>query len=73
MSAADDSGAKIDHKISSQPSSLKDVATGAAELVEGSPLPTYEHEKRLVLKFDLRILPVLAAMYLCNSLDKGEL
>ncbi|KAL1632291.1 hypothetical protein SLS56_003706 [Neofusicoccum ribis] len=73
MAAADDTGAKTDLKVSSQPSSLKDVSTGAAELAEGAPLPTYEHEKRLVLKFDLRILPVLAFMYLCNSLDKGNL
>lgn len=36
-------------------------------------LPTYEHEKALVLKFDLRILPMLALMYLCNALDKGNL
>ena len=36
-------------------------------------LPTYEHEKRLVLKFDMRILPMLAVMYLCNALDKGNL
>lgn len=71
MSAADDTGAKTDLKVSSQPSSLKDVSTGAAELAQAAPLPTYEHEKRLVLKFDLRILPVLAFMYLCNSLDKG--
>ncbi|KAI9743057.1 MAG: hypothetical protein M1818_003352 [Claussenomyces sp. TS43310] len=30
-------------------------------------------ERRLVWKFDLRILPVLAAMYLFNSLDKSNL
>jgi len=28
-------------------------------------------ERRLVWKFDLRILPVLAIMYLFNSLDKS--
>lgn len=32
-----------------------------------------EDEKRLVWKFDLRILPVLAIMYLFNSLDKSNL
>ncbi|KKY28234.1 putative mfs transporter [Diplodia seriata] len=68
-----DTGTKTDLKVSSQPSSLKDVSTGNAELADTAPLPTYEHEKRLVLKFDLRILPVLAFMYLCNSLDKGNL
>ncbi|KAK5377865.1 hypothetical protein LTR67_005454 [Exophiala xenobiotica] len=30
-------------------------------------------ERRLVWKFDLRILPVLAVMYLFNALDKGNL
>lgn len=30
-------------------------------------------ERRLVWKFDLRILPVLAIMYLFNSLDKSNL
>lgn len=36
-------------------------------------LPTFEHEKRLALKFDFRILPMLALMYLFNALDKGNL
>jgi hypothetical protein len=30
-------------------------------------------ERSLVWKFDLRILPVLAVMYLFNSLDKSNL
>lgn len=30
-------------------------------------------ERRLLWKFDLRILPVLALMYLFNGLDKGNL
>lgn len=30
-------------------------------------------EKSLVWKFDLRLLPVLASMYLFNSLDKSNL
>lgn len=36
-------------------------------------LPSFEHERALALKFDLRILPCLAAMYLFNALDKGNL
>ena len=36
-------------------------------------LPSYKHEKALTWKFDLRILPVLAIMYLFNALDKGNL
>lgn len=30
-------------------------------------------ERRIVWKFDLRILPLLAAMYLFNSLDKSNM
>jgi hypothetical protein len=30
-------------------------------------------ERRVVWKFDLRILPILAVMYLFNSLDKSNL
>jgi hypothetical protein len=52
-------------------SSVKDAA-GTLD-AERDLLPAYEHEKALVLKFDIRILPVLAFMYLCNSLDKGNL
>lgn len=33
----------------------------------------YALEKKLVWKFDLKILPVLAVMYLFNSLDKSNL
>ena len=38
-----------------------------------APLPPSADERALVLKFDLRILPVLALMYLANALDKGNL
>lgn len=55
--------------VSSARSSLKDAPLAG----EVQHLPTYEHEKALVLKFDLRILPMLALMYLCNALDKGNL
>jgi hypothetical protein len=34
-------------------------------------LPNFEHEKALCWKFDLRMLPMLALMYLFNALDKG--
>ncbi|KAF2502581.1 MFS general substrate transporter [Lophium mytilinum] len=68
--AADPEIAKEGIKVSSTQSSLKD-ATGVSGEVHH--LPTYEHEKALVLKFDLRILPMLALMYLCNALDKGNL
>jgi hypothetical protein len=56
-----------DHKDTSSPSSsLKQVPSAAVGQTETHHLPTYEHEKALVLKFDLRILPVLAFMYLCK-------
>ncbi|KAF2264891.1 MFS general substrate transporter [Lojkania enalia] len=65
--------AKNDLKVTASNSSSKD----APELVpvEGHAqhLPTYEHEKALCWKFDMRILPMLALMYLCNALDKGNL
>jgi MFS family permease len=43
--------------------------------VEGETrhLPTYENERALLWKLDLRILPMLAIMYLFNALDKGNL
>ncbi|KAK7521224.1 MFS general substrate transporter [Phyllosticta citriasiana] len=63
----------------SSPSSFKDAplsSTVEAGTVIGGAAASPEHfanEPALVLKFDLRILPVLAFMYLCNSLDKGNL
>ena len=64
-------------KASSRDSSLKQ-SIRETELNPPEPKPqdhvqTFEHEKRLVLKFDVRILPVLALMYLANALDKGNL
>ena len=64
-------------KASSRDSSLKQ-SIRETELNPPAPKPqdhvqTFEHEKRLVLKFDVRILPVLALMYLANALDKGNL
>ncbi|KAI0718578.1 MFS general substrate transporter [Cerioporus squamosus] len=70
-------------KVSSRSSSLKhsvkeleaSSSSGAAELGPDAqaPLPTFAHEKSLVLQFDVRILPILALMYLANALDKGNL
>ncbi|KAF2476984.1 MFS general substrate transporter [Lindgomyces ingoldianus] len=63
---------KNDLHVSASNSSSKDVPPA---VLEGhvEHLPTYEHERALVLKFDFRILPMLALMYLCNALDKGNL
>ncbi|KAL1968397.1 hypothetical protein VTN77DRAFT_1926 [Rasamsonia byssochlamydoides] len=33
----------------------------------------HKAERALCRKFDFRLLPVLAFMYLCNALDKGNL
>ncbi|KAK3695722.1 MFS transporter [Podospora appendiculata] len=52
------------------------LSTGdAANTTPNTPLTTIDPaaERALVWKFDLRLLPVLAVMYLCNSLDKSNL
>jgi hypothetical protein len=63
--------AKSDLKTTCSASS----AEAAPIPIEGEThhLPTYEHEKALTWKFDLRMLPILAVMYLFNALDKGNL
>ena len=49
------------------PGGPTDISSGKAFIFNSS------QEKSLVWKFDLRILPVLAIMYLFNSLDKSNL
>ncbi|KAF2455749.1 major facilitator superfamily domain-containing protein [Lineolata rhizophorae] len=61
---------KEDIKVSDFRASSPEPEAGTSE---GQHLPTYAHEKALVFRFDFRILPVLAFMYLCNALDKGNL
>jgi hypothetical protein len=65
--------AKDGLEVTASLSSSKDA--GAPVPIEGTTqhLPTHEHEKALTWKFDLRILPMLAVMYLFNALDKGNL
>ncbi|KAI4212899.1 MAG: hypothetical protein LQ351_004424, partial [Letrouitia transgressa] len=48
---------------------------GAVNATDGTTLAIVNSkaERTLVWKFDLRILPVLAVMYLFNSLDKSNL
>ncbi|PNY25601.1 transporter [Tolypocladium capitatum] len=43
------------------------------EFVETARVVDHAAERSLCFKFDLRILPVLAVMYLFNALDKGNL
>ena len=56
-------------KVESGTSSDEDV------LRSGSIHSAVDHkaERKLVLNFDLRILPVLAVMYFFNALDKGNI
>ncbi|RMZ88016.1 hypothetical protein DV736_g4754, partial [Chaetothyriales sp. CBS 134916] len=49
------------------------TATGETHRMSASVAIDPAAEKRLVWKFDLRILPTLAVMYLFNSLDKSNL
>lgn len=55
------------HSISASADELSDSPLGAGEVLAY----TKAEERRLVWKYDLRILPVLAVMYLFNSLDKS--
>jgi len=71
-----DSKNALDHP--DEPSSIEfDKDTGRQTVVadNGEVLTTIDPiaERKLVWKFDLRILPVLAVMYLFNSLDKSNL
>ena len=49
------------------------TSTGETKRMSASVAIDPAAEKRLVWKFDLRILPTLAVMYLFNSLDKSNL
>lgn len=63
--------AKTDLKVTHTGSS----GEAAPVPIEGETqhLPNFEHERALTWKFDLRMLPMLAVMYLFNALDKGNL
>jgi MFS family permease len=65
--------AKNDLEVVSSTTSSKDVAAPVPREGETEHLPNFEHEKALCWKFDLRMLPMLALMYLFNALDKGNL
>lgn len=71
MSATQDPElAKNDLKITNSTSS----GDAAPVVLEGETqhLPTYEHERALTWKFDLRMLPMLAVMVCTNDLNKAE-
>lgn len=52
---------------------IEDTDVGSVSTLSASFAIDPEAEQRLVRKFDLRILPCLAFMYLFNSLDKSNL
>lgn len=68
---------KIGQVVPDEPSIMRVDSAGSTQIVgdDGEVMYTIdpEAERRLVWKFDLRILPVLAIMYLFNSLDKSNL
>jgi len=59
--------AKNDLEAVSSTSSSKDAAAPIAREGETEHLPSFEHEKALCWKFDLRMLPMLALMYLFSA------
>ena len=61
-----------DVKIMEDGSVLEQTLTGERK-ISASVAIDPAAEKRLVWKFDSRILPTLAVMYLFNALDKGNL
>ncbi|KAH4181425.1 hypothetical protein HBI26_127950 [Parastagonospora nodorum] len=74
MSAPKDPEIAKNHlEVTSSISSSKNATAPIPRAGETIHLPNFEHEKALCLKFDLRMLPMLAVMYLFNALDKGNL
>jgi hypothetical protein len=67
-SPKDPEAAKQDLETTSSVSSTADPSPIEGETTH---LPNFQHEKALCWKFDLRMLPMLAMMYLFNALDKG--
>ncbi|KAH8811017.1 major facilitator superfamily domain-containing protein [Xylogone sp. PMI_703] len=53
--------------------SINDVESSSGNMFETARVVDHAAERRLCRKFDIRILPVLAIMYLFNALDKGNL
>ena len=75
-----DSAEKIIHygpgddvKILDNGTILDRSSTGEHRRISASVAIDPAAERRLVWKFDLRILPTLAVMYFTNALDKGNL
>ena len=83
MSSSIKDNSPQDAKISTFPDEKLELAAGEEGSIDKSDalatddaqglLIDHHAERRLVWKFDTRILPVLAIMYLFNSLDKSNL
>ncbi|KIX07529.1 uncharacterized protein Z518_02182 [Rhinocladiella mackenziei CBS 650.93] len=67
LPVGDDSKIPVENEI------LAVTPTGEARSMSASIAIDLVAERRLVWKFDLRILPTLAVMYLFNALDKSNL
>lgn len=62
-----------DVKVLDDGTILDRTSTGEQRRISASVAIDPAAERRLVWKFDLRILPTLAVMYFTNALDKGNL
>ncbi|KAJ5791131.1 uncharacterized protein N7518_008142 [Penicillium psychrosexuale] len=56
-----------------EPNTLKDYGSVPGVMEEVTRVVDHKAERRLCRKFDYRLLPILAIMYLFNALDKGNL
>ncbi|MDI1488607.1 MAG: hypothetical protein OHK93_007882 [Ramalina farinacea] len=70
-SSSSDPSSRNEKHLASSP--IISAATDESQIISPSLAIDPLAERRLVWKFDLRILPVLAVMYLFNSLDKSNL
>ncbi|TFK57120.1 hypothetical protein OE88DRAFT_95771 [Heliocybe sulcata] len=63
-----------EHPALEKASSGKDLESVTVDEVLASRTSSYsrEEERRMVRKMDVRILPALGFMYLCNALDRGN-
>ena len=61
----------VDHSMNKTP--YIEEGLGADLQTEGVGVVDHHAERALCRKFDFRMLPLLALMYLFNALDKGNL
>ncbi|TKA80948.1 hypothetical protein B0A49_00882 [Cryomyces minteri] len=62
-----------DFKVTSPQSPSEEAPSPELGQVKTAHVIDHYDERSLCRKFDYRILPILALMYLCNALDKGNL